>query len=432
MFKFVKYQSVEALKQANIKNNREKILVNKREKLGLKADEVAKQIGISRQAYTAIETNYRTGLQYMNEIKSILSLNDEEMSLISSYHGNIIDDAKEYALKIAKEYVNDIDSIATTYKNTHTFQNDERYLASIYLSLFFHIHINLKKPSSKPDLKNIKLINDEILNWLTDNFTFLNKNINPIESLYLSKINEDLFNDFYNDWTKPILNSTNEDYIELRNQIENEFNQANITPNAYFKNLINNLDVKSSILNDLGFSSSYLAKLQGGYKPFSDEVIYRLAQAINITLKDASLLTGSIEQELVSTTIENEYYSILNNIPENAKRLITLLENKLTMGLELCYQTSITYNTFLCSKVTGKCSDFVLLELFLSFLGIQIEYSHPIKVSNKNECDTNINIYYQGEYYVMSIFEFEKKYNDFLQLNNKIYTKFFKFINRKN
>ncbi len=432
MSKFVKYISVEDLKNLVIKENRQNILIAKRNNLGISAIKVAEKVGISKQAYSKIESNDRTGANYMNKIQEVLSLSDNEIKAITSYDGNLIDDAKKYALSIAKEYINDISTIASFYHQTHKIDKDYKYLASVYLSLFFNLKYEWEENPSKPTLKNYLSITNDIIEWFKNKFNFFEDEITYGESFYLRNIIYAAFEEQYSNYAPFKITQTSNDYTEIASKIDFNYNSNKIPPYEHFRALISKYDVKQEFLDKIGFSNSYILKLQEGHKPFSAEVIYRLAKILQITPADASILLGNTDQELVSSIIKAEYKNIISTIPAYMKSIMIILESKLHLGLDLCYTSSNTFNTFLCSEVTGNSVDLFKFEFFLSFFNILIKYDHSILVSNKGDYDTRCIITHNNQIKETSILDVQKLANEFNDFNKELYTKYFKFIKRQN
>lgn len=425
MFKMLVYPNVDELKNNKIKDYREKILVSKRNQLKLSVNDIAKALNITSQAYYYIETNLRSGIQYQNKIKEILNLSDEEISLIFSYSGNLIEDAKEYALEQAKEYINNLLSIYKLYLNSHNYQDDIRYTSAIYLSLFHDINYSFNEKLTKPLTKNSLAIKEAIIEWLKTNLSFLGSEFECNESFFLKNTPYSSLKDIDNDLELSLTNTSN-DYEEIIKKI-NIIKENNKTSSfEYFKFLLEKYDVKSDLLSNIGFSKSYIQKLSDGNKPFSNEVIYRLIHLLHINPTDASILKNNYEQQLVTEVAEAEYNEIINSLPTEIYQII----NALNFYISPCYKNTEKINSYLCSNVLGDSLNIFKLEYFLSFFNIRIEYNTSIRISNRNKNQEMISISYLNKNKILNFSELKELKNSFEKFNNKIITKFSQMLKK--
>ncbi len=426
--KFCKIRTVDFIKQETIKQHRQNILISKRNDLKITSDDMANYLGISHQAYSLIELNNNDGSAHLEKIASKLKLNDEELKLISSYNGNLIDDAKKYALKDVVDYINETLTITNLYLNSHNHADDIRYASAVYLSLFFNIDYKFDEKISKPITKNSLAINELINNWLIENFNFLDTAFEIDESYYFKKINYDSIKYL---WDKAkhsckIANTSN-NYGEIASKIKNNFNDNKLSPNEKFKSLMSDFDVKESILNDLGISLSYIQKLSNGNKPITKEVINKMLLAINhLTPTTISILLGNYEQELVSAVIEQEYNNI--DVPADIRSICVGMD----YYIKQLYDVSDYYNKYLYKGIIGNPVDYTKFQLFLSFYGITLNYARVISVSNNDSSCYNINVKYKNQSYTITYKQLNDLYNNFVKFNIKLNNKFTKYIKRQN
>lgn len=426
--KFCKIRTVESIKQDIVKQHRQNILTTKRNSLKITSDEIAESLGISHQAYSLIELNNNDGSAHLEKIAKILKLSNDELKLISSYTGNLIDDAKKYALNDVVDYINETLTITNLYLNSHDYTDDIRYASAVYLSLIFNVNFNFEDKLSKPIIKNSEAINDVINNWLKENFNFIDDTFEINESPYFKSIN---YNSIKYLWDKANtsckLTNTGNNYSEIASKIKDNFESNKLSPNEKFKALMSDYDVKESILNDLGISLSYVQKLANGNKPITKEVINKMLLVINnLTPTTISILLGNYEQELVSAVIEQEYNNI--NIPADIRSICVGMD----YYIKSLYEVSDFYNKYFYKGIVGNPVDYTKFQLFLSFYGITFKNANIMMVSNNNFDSYNININYKNKTFTISYNQLNDLFNSFLKFNTKLNTKFTKYIKRQN
>ena len=426
--KFCKIRTVDFIKQETIKQYRQDILISKRNDLKITSDDMAKYLGISHQAYSLIELNNNDGSAHLEKIASKLKLNDEELKLISSYNGNLIDDAKKYALKDVVDYINETLTITNLYLNSHNHADDIRYASAVYLSLFFNVDYKFDEKLSKPITKNSLAITELINNWLIENFNFLDTSFEISESPYFKQINNDSIKYLWDKAKRPCkIANTSNNYVEIASKIKNNFNDNKLSPNEMFKSLMSDFDVKESILNNLGISLSYIQKLSNGNKPITKEVINKMLLVINnLTPTTISILLGNYEQELISAVIEQEYNNI--DIPADIHSICVGMD----YYIKQLYEVSDYYNKYLYKGIVGNPVDYAKFQLFLSFYGITLNNASVIRVSNNDSSCYNINVNYKNQSYIITYKQLNDLYNSFVKFNVKLNNKFTKYIKRKN
>lgn len=426
--KFCKIRTVDFIKQETIKQYRQDILISKRNDLKITSDDMAKYLGISHQAYSLIELNNNDGSAHLEKIASKLELNDEELKLISSYNGNLIDDAKKYALKDVVDYINETLTITNLYLNSHNHADDIRYASAVYLSLFFNVDYKFDEKLSKPTTKNSLAITELINNWLIENFNFLDTSFEISESPYFKQINNDSIKYLWDKAKRPCkIANTSNNYVEIASKIKNNFNDNKLSPNEKFKSLMSDFDVKENILNNLGISLSYIQKLSNGNKPITKEVINKMLLVINnLTPTTISILLGNYEQELISAVIEQEYNSI--DIPADIRSICVGMD----YYIKQLYEVSDYYNKYLYKGIVGNPVDYAKFQLFLSFYGITLNNASVIKVSNNDSSCYNINVKYKNQSYTITYKQLNDLFNNFVKFNVKLNNKYTKYIKRQN
>lgn len=426
--KFCKIRTVDFIKQETIKQYRQDILISKRNDLKITSDDMAKYLGISHQAYSLIELNNNDGSAHLEKIATKLKLSDDELKLISSYNGNLIDEAKKYALKDVADYINETLTITNLYLNSHNHADDIRYASAVYLSLFFNVDYKFDEKLSKPITKNSLAITELINNWLIENFNFLDTSFEISESPYFKQINNDSIKYLWDKAKRSCkIASTSNNYVEIASKIKNNFNDNKLSPNEMFKSLMSDFDVKESILNNLGISLSYIQKLSNGNKPITKEVINKMLLVINnLTPTTISILLGNYEQELISAIIEQEYNSI--DIPADIRSICVGMD----YYIKQLYEVSDYYNKYLYKGIVGNPVDYAKFQLFLSFYGITLNNASVIRVSNNDSSCYNINVNYKNQSYTITYKQLNDLYNNFVKFNIKLNNKFTKYIKRQN
>ncbi len=426
--KFYKIPTVDLIKHEYIKSNRQTILISKRLEKKLKGDDIAKTLGISEQAYSLIELNDRSGSDYMPQISSILNLSQDEIKSITEFTGNLVKEAKKYALNDLTDNLNETLSIVNLFINSYNYSNDIRYASAVYLSLFFNVDYEFKDKLSKPVEKNSILINEYINNWLIENFSELDSSFEIDKSNYFSEYK---YYAIKNVWDNKNHNyrlaETTNNYDEIVSKINSNF-ELNKTPTKIvFKSLIDKYDVKEKIINDLGISSSYYLKLRTGEKPITKELINKMLLALNnITPTNISLLLGNTEQEIVSAIYMHEYDNI--DVPGDILSICASMKDELTM----LYDLSKHYNEHFYKAIIGNPIDYVKFQLFLSFYGIKLEVVNKgVRVSNNDQSFYEIKLTYKDKTKTINYSQLEALYNSFIKFNNKFATKFARFLARQ-